>query len=622
MRVKDREQVNNKALGTFAPGQDSLSSKTFKPGTEFTTEHFASQLERDLDKLDDARRLKNLSQKYDDFKEKLEADFAANAAESLNPVDQTPEEKPKLASDTVADFFESKGPLKPLGQLIRSLSKSDSAVRKFMGSYANMLTFATNLSAQVLGESHPLMKPIGNLAYRSFVFMNGLMTTVNGLAKNRGIFTSGHAADMAIAFAPLDIMYQLRGFSVGQYNLDNALHKSSKDAPGGVYKNIGHSLKVSLSRLAEFPVELIKDVSRIFGEQGTSLKEKVSKFMKESLFSTEKATMGIIGGLAAINGAILNVLGFKTAGKISRDLIGAVAVDAERFNIQNLREGKLFYWLAGALFSGGTLSDMTKNTRMQIVFDSLAKMAATEMNRRGELDKDVHNEPIPIPWENPIGFMQATGKAVAEMFVARSSATAPQASAVSEEVKEMPLEAQKPLLAPIAPVLKEAVSTLATERKRSYADRDSSYLDSIYDDYDYVKSQPKAAQPVPVKVVEEPPVVEEETPVDEKPQVEEEKLPLNGVSPIVEETVVYPNYRVINTSYTEPVDPSAWNGKSKIVASEDYSKDFDDYFGTESVDRPKSETINYSPVTSTVSEQLGKSFKSDQEKNLSGPKVI
>ena len=347
-----------------------------------------------------------------------------------------------------------------------------------MGSYANMVTFGTNLTAQVLGESHPVAKTVGTMAYRSFVFMNGLMTMVNGLAKNRGIFTLGHAADMAIAFAPLERMYQLRGFSVGHYNLDNALHKSSKDAPGSVYDNIGHSLKVSLSRLAEFPVELAKDVGRIFSEQGTSAGEKLTKFAKESLFSTDKATMGIIGGLASITGATLNVLGLETAGKISRDFIGALAVDAERFNPQNLKEGKLFYWLAGALFSGGTLSDMAKNTRMQIVFDSLAKMAATEMNRRGELDKDVHNEAIPIPWEDPLGFMQATGKAVAEMFVA-SSASKPDSGAKLES-KEA-LQAASPQPEPIAPALKQAVKENPLKKEVSAKRRSSEQQESIYD---------------------------------------------------------------------------------------------------------------------------------------------
>ena len=296
-----------------------------------------------------------------------------------------------------------------------------------------------------------------------------------------GFFTLGHAADMAIAFAPLERMYQLRGFSVGHYNLDNALHKSSKDAPGSVYNNIGHSLKVSLSRLAEFPVELAKDVGRIFGEQGTSVGEKLTKFAKESLFSTDKATMGIIGGLASITGATLNVLGLETAGKISRDFIGALAVDAERFNPQNLKEGKLFYWLAGALFSGGTLSDMAKNTRMQIVFDSLAKMAATEMNRRGELDKDVHNEAIPIPGEDPLGLMQATGEAVAEMLVA-SAASKPDSGAKLESKEALQAASPQPLLEPIAPALKQAVkeNPLKKEvsaKRRSYVDQ----LESIYD---------------------------------------------------------------------------------------------------------------------------------------------
>ena len=339
--------------------------------------------------------------------------------ESISKIDEL-EGQPKLASQAIADFFKDKGPLSFLGRAVEVLSNPENSFRKMLGSYANSATLAINVFAGAMGEKHPITKKIADMAYRGFIFMNGALTTLTGLAKNRGLFTLGHAMDMAIAFAPLDKMYLFRGFSTGLYNLDNNLHKSSSEAPNGAYKSIWHSIQVSFNRMTGFAKELSQDIQRISSNPKLNLKEKIKTFSKESLMNTDKATVGILGGTSSFIGAFLNLTGFEKAGKVFRDLLGAIAVDAERFNPKNLKNGQLFYWMAGVLFSGGTISDTLHQTRAQIIFDSLAKIFATEMNRRGELDKNVKNDPIPLPNKDPKGFVKAVLTAVKDMFTIHS----------------------------------------------------------------------------------------------------------------------------------------------------------------------------------------------------------
>ena len=55
-------------------------------------------------------------------------------------------------------------------------------------------------------------------------------------------------------------MYQLRGLSVGPYNLANALYKSGKKVPKHGFSNVGESVNNAFHRLIEFPKELLHKI--------------------------------------------------------------------------------------------------------------------------------------------------------------------------------------------------------------------------------------------------------------------------------------------------------------------------------------------------------------------------
>ena len=363
------------------------------------------------------------------FKDKSEIEnldieeFDAELTEFTKILKESERKTPRNALKTLTDFLESKRLLKPLAKGVSELGEPKSPVRKIISSYGNLIALTTNIIVGVAGHNSPFAKKLADLTYRTFIFSNGILSTLLGLKDNRALFSLGHALDTGIAFTPMDKMYQLRGLSVGTYNLSNALYKSSKDVPEKGFQNLGQSFVSSLKRLKEFPVEMFNDIKGVALDTKLSFKEKIIKFATENIFNTTKASMGIIGGLAATAGALLNLAGFEGWGKILRDGFGAIAVDLERFNPKNLKGGKFFYWLSGSLFSVGTLADMAKKNRIQITADLTAKMAATQMNTEKELDPSVKNEPIPLPWEDFAAFSKIGAKKIAKMFSISSSNT-------------------------------------------------------------------------------------------------------------------------------------------------------------------------------------------------------
>ena len=100
----------------------------------------------------------------------------------------------------LAKFLEQNKFTDRLGKGIRALGDADNPVRKFMSSYANLIAFTVNFVSSIAGANLPLANAVANLAYRSFVFMNGALSAAIGAKQNRGLFSLGHAIDMGVAF--------------------------------------------------------------------------------------------------------------------------------------------------------------------------------------------------------------------------------------------------------------------------------------------------------------------------------------------------------------------------------------------------------------------------------------
>ncbi|NQY79004.1 MAG: hypothetical protein HRT47_01705 [Candidatus Caenarcaniphilales bacterium] len=381
------------------------------------------------------------------------------------------------------------------------LAEPDHPQRRFLTTYANFISIGVNLIAETLLKGQNWATKVGGLFYRGFLAQNGLLNGLSGLKANKPIFAGANGMEIAFALSPipLDKLYKFRGIPVGIRNLINSLLKSAKEKHPEGYPDLISTSKIASKRFLEFFKETAEDHHRIYS-QDKPVHKKHLAFLNEVVLNEETGFLGIFGGLSSILGAGLYASGQELAGKIFRDIIGALGVDIDRLLPKNFAKGRLFTGLAGGLFGAGSIFDMNKYTPAQILSDSAAQVSTTIATARGELDKD--RAPVPNPIKQPVAFISAIGDGLKETFGAKPEAIEESSIDIETLVKELAEEEVK------KPEVKKAKEYRATD----------------YYDYDYYEpsysSEPKAEPNLAVPV-SEPEPIEERKPIEVKEEIPE-----------------------------------------------------------------------------------------------------
>ncbi len=343
--------------------------------------------------------------------------------------DQAKSKVIKTGTDYVVEVLDKASP--KLAKAFNSFSDPKNKYLKMSGTWLNILTAGTNLAVQGFESvskddvTKDKLHKLSSGIYRGFLFQNSNLGWVMAAKQNKFLSTFGNLLDVPFAFLPEKWIYAARRLYAGAAVTDAAIDKSSKSSQHPrntkekAYESFGVSAKVALERIVEFPQEMFKDFKRILSEKDTDVKTKLKKLWHESLYSDSKATMGMIGGLSSFASVGAHLVGKEKLGKVLGDFMGVGAFCMDRLHPDNLKKGRLYYWLSGLFFAMGGASDITGNTKMQMATDALAKMATQEYKRTRELQSE--SESIAMPWQNPAKFISQVSTRLKDSFSPEAS---------------------------------------------------------------------------------------------------------------------------------------------------------------------------------------------------------
>ena len=390
-------------------GNKGLSDSKLSPELERTLLEIETEFNKRI--TDDKKKL---------FEAVLEQSTAADAENLAKEAKAKTEEEPvKTGIDYVNEFLLERN-MDGVADFITKLGDANNPMRKKAGTWINMLAAGSNLICESpFFKNSKVASVIGDLSYRAFLLLNFSIGAITGLKQNRGIMLLGNVVDFPVAFLPRKWIYAARRPYAGLMVLSNAFLKSTKShlKPKGKkpFAKMQDSFTVAIERIKALPSELFNDIMKILKDTKLNTSEKGKEFLTKVLFNTVKSTMGIIGGFSCLLGSAMHLMGMHKAGQFVGDLVGTMGFSAERVNLQNLDKGRLYYWLSGIFLAGGGLSDFSKNTRLQMSFDALSKIATQECNRLHEVQED--KEAIPSPFKNPPKFLFTLLKNLNESFL-------------------------------------------------------------------------------------------------------------------------------------------------------------------------------------------------------------
>ena len=303
------------------------------------------------------------------------------------------------------NFFE-KG---KLSNFAKELANPKNTFRNKFISSANIIA----LSTDILGGIFPKFKKLGEIAYRSFMTINGLSNGLYDLNRNQIMAAIGNFTEIPVAWMVKKIknMYNLRpGPFI--YNLFYALERAMQ-IPRKGFNSTSEYFKLNIK---EF-LNLTKDL--------------ISKPV-ETLKNTKRATLGVLGSLCSGIGTMLCLMGYERTGNFFRSIL-SLGVEVDRGSIDTFLLGMNNRALATCAFTMGNIANFFAMPTLQIAFDGIGRMAAGKSNDLNEISSDYKNKVLPLPWKKPLAFLKEMFLTLVDLLLGRSTKKVDKAIELTEE---------------------------------------------------------------------------------------------------------------------------------------------------------------------------------------------
>lgn len=333
-----------------------------------------------------------------------------------------PDLKKLNSAETDLDFLELpkiENPEIPKAKKVKKLRVPDdgSLLAKFINNnfISNIVPTAFNMGSLVLNvisaigdaipasEDSPFKKftsMLGQIGMRGFIFTNASYQFLEQVFfKNYASAAAYLCENIIAAKVKKPVIYLARGFIVGTYTIVNSLRQlMGRDR----FDNLEDHISVLKQGLVKSFGLLKEDIQGVFKYKDSKEKTSFVQYIKDhgflNLRSAKTGLMGTLAGIAMWGGSSLWALGggskatTELATKI-RDIAGLFC-DAEKLKPRHLELGRKFFWLSGASYIFGTISDLFKNTipgtknlfvSLNAIADVAGRMFLREADVRGEM---------------------------------------------------------------------------------------------------------------------------------------------------------------------------------------------------------------------------------------------
>ncbi|NQY80275.1 MAG: hypothetical protein HRT47_08175 [Candidatus Caenarcaniphilales bacterium] len=327
-------------------------------------------------------------------------------------IGQKVEEKQKTVLAKMTSFLHNKGDQTDNGILKRLLHSSSDVLKTGNSPNGTLKKLLLPLSAASMGtnllrgtvlRSNPLVEKAGEFFFRSLQGLTAGMNFLNGADTNDGAQMLGSAWEGLASFASDPYQTKAPGTAIRNGNDALIAEKANnivsfKRAEDGLeeeaVQNPLDRITATAMGMSKFPAELLGSLKEVFDDQSLDLSQKVKKSFTDVLLSGETATkLGSLGcGISFALPKVAKLFNVdpekaKFIAHKNRD-VSAVFFDVGMMHPKNLKAGRLFRFLKGTGFGGGSFFDAIGQRALQQCSDSFANLTGVISYGRNELGRN------------------------------------------------------------------------------------------------------------------------------------------------------------------------------------------------------------------------------------------